>query len=172
MPIYLPTAKAYSPAPEGVHLGVLVDVIEHKNVTTTYMGKERIVDQVQLTFELDEYNNETGLRYLVSTRFTLSSSPKAGLVKFLEGWIGSKKVTPGLDLESLIGKAVMLTVEHNEKGDKTYANITNAMRTKDKLEPSGEYVRKNADYHGAPVNGVIPSGDDDTAPITDDDIPF
>lgn len=66
----------------------------------------------------------------IGRRFTASMSQKANLRKFIESWFGksfpSDEVASDFDLELLLGRKCLLNITHNEKGDKTYANIANA----------------------------------------------
>jgi hypothetical protein len=58
--------------------------------------------------------------------FTASMNEKANLRKLLHSWRGSTftdEEAEGFDVSSILGKACLLTVVENRKGDKVYSNI-------------------------------------------------
>lgn len=82
----------------------------------------------QITYEKD--GKELTGPMSIGRRFTASMSEKANLRKFIESWFGkrfpSDDDAAAFDLQKLLGYKCLLNVTHTEKGDKTYANISNA----------------------------------------------
>ena len=67
--------------------------------------------------------------FVVSGWYTISLNEKANLRAILEGWRGRSFTDDelgGFSLEDVLDKPCTLTVIHNAKGDKTYANIASA----------------------------------------------
>lgn len=66
----------------------------------------------------------------IGRTFTASMSEKANLRKFIEGWFGKQFPSDGaaeaFEFKQLLGRQCLLNVTHNERGGKTYANITSA----------------------------------------------
>jgi hypothetical protein len=67
----------------------------------------------------------------VSKKYTLSLGKKANLRSDLESWRG-KAFTPedlkGFDIGQLLGAACMVTIKHDKKGEKTYANVASVTK--------------------------------------------
>lgn len=165
--------KTYTPAPQGVHQAVCVDVIDKGVLEVTYSGKTKKQHKVSLAWQIDELRDD-GKRHIVYKRYTLSLNEKATLRKDLESWRGrafTHDEEMGFDVETIIGANCLLNVQHNAQADRTYANVVAVMplhRGMTKLSPSSDYVREQdrTDAQVAEANGNA-SGD-----ITVDDIPF
>lgn len=82
----------------------------------------------------------------IGKTFTASMSEKANLRKFIESWFGKKfpndAAAADFDCAALLGRKCLLNVTHNEKGDKTYANISAATPIPKGM--SAEYAQHNA----------------------------
>ena len=120
--------KAYSLAPEGQWQFVCVDGISlglHPN--PSFNGK--IEEKYALIFQIDEINPDTGKRFELAQRFTLTMGKKANLRKFLGQWRGRSytedEAKAGAPLAALEGVNGFVVVEHkpSKDGEKTYANI-------------------------------------------------
>lgn len=173
-------------APEGQFIAVCVDVVDLGMVETVWEGTKRMTAKCRVVFELGETRAD-GSRFLVSRRFTASLNEKAALRKFLEDWRG-KKFTPeelaGFDTEKLIGQPAVVQIVHNTSGDKTYDDLTVALRPMKGLaliKPSGKYVRVKDRPDTVPPTGngqpQPPAHSDADAPpraLEDDgsDLPF
>lgn len=124
MPIIVrePESK-FTPAPEGLYQAVCVDAIDLGIVNTQWGDKPK----VELRWQLDAENPDTGKRFEVRARYTASLNEKANLRKHLEMWRGRKftnEELQGFDLEKLIGVNCQLQVIHNLSDEgKTYANV-------------------------------------------------
>lgn len=140
------TAKGqgdFTPHPEtdGMVKGVIVDVTPPKTVETPYGPKEKF----RIVYETD-VKREDGTRFCVwSQGYTPSLNEKSGLRRDLRKILGrdlTAQECDEFDTESLVGKGVQLIVQHEVRGEKTYANIAHICPDKGKaLVPSGKYTR-------------------------------
>lgn len=127
--------------PEGVHNANCVQVIDLGTQTVTFKGEERQSRQVQLAFELADEKTSEGNAFVSYRKYTYSSSPKSNLMKDLRAWLGKDKVTGDFEMDTLLGKPAMITIEHSETERGTFANITNigglakGMKPKKPTEP-------------------------------------
>ncbi len=113
----------FTPAPEGLHQAVCVDVIDLGLVKTQWGEKHK----VELVWQLDQNNPETGKRFTVRKRYGLSLHSKAVLRMDLESWRG-KKFSPqeleGFDLEKLLGINGQVQVVHTLSDDgRIFGNV-------------------------------------------------
>lgn len=174
---------------EGEYVAVCVDTIDlgmHPN--PKFPGK--LQHKVALVFQLGE-NNPDGEPWEIATRFTNSMYESAYLRKFLGLWRGKsytdEEAEMGAPLHKLVGVNAVVTIEHNTKGEKTYANIL----TIRKFTPgqgqakiaARDYVRaeywekvKEAGGLKKPKPAAVGGGKDswDDVPLKDeeDDLPF
>ncbi len=130
-------SKSFAPAPEGVHQGVCVDVVD-LGVIPGFGGKPQ--HKAVIVWQIDEKRDD-GSRFLLFKKYTLSLNEKATLRKDLEAWRGrafSREEEMGFDVESVIGANCMVNVQHrpSQDGTKTYANIVS-------LTPLPKALRQN-----------------------------
>jgi hypothetical protein len=172
-------SATFTPAPEGVHQAVCVDVIDKGMVETKgFDGKPpRKKHMVSIAWQIDEVRDD-GKRFLVYRRYTLSLNEKASLRKDLESWRGRKFTRDeemGFDVEKLIGVNCMLNIQHNQSGEKTYANVVSVMPlhkslASTKLAPL-DYVRDEAQQ--AAETDAASNSHDEPPPHDDlDNVPF
>lgn len=179
MPIIAKAGKSFTPAPEGLHPAVCVDVVDLGMRETPWGEKHK----VQIRWQIEERQTDgdfEGQRYLVSQTYTLSIHQKAGLRRDLESWRGKRftdEEARGFDVERLLGANCQLNIAHNSGNDGTvYANvkaIVPAGRGSAKLEPEnytrqkdrpqehtngggrsrdGKYYDSDEGYHNGPVD--------------------
>src|SRR5688572_23597028 len=109
----------FTPAPEGVHHAVCVDVIAAWQVPRKDpKGEEYKRDEVTIVWQLDKQNPDNGnKRFQVRRIFGLSLSKKSQLRPFLESWRGraftDDELKNGFDVEKLIGVNCNLQIIHN-----------------------------------------------------------
>lgn len=164
-------SKNYTPAPEGTHQAICVDVIDLGMLPNTFKpGTTQ--HKINVVWQIDEVRDD-GKRHQVYKRYTLSLNEKANLRHDLESWRGrafTRDEEMGFDVEKLIGVNCLVNVQHNSKDGKTYANVKSVMpliRGMAKIGPV-DYKRHEPD---APPEEQAP--DDVTDPgMVDDDIPF
>lgn len=155
----------FTPAPEGLHQAVCVDVHDIGLQKTPWGEKHKVL----LVWQIDALNEQTGKRFDVRAYYTNSLSEKANLRRDLECWRArkfTKDELDGFDLEKLLGANCQLQIVHN-LGDEgqTYANVQAIVPYNSKLGPklqSQDYVRLQ-DRAKAQGNGTPqkPEGDDD-----------
>lgn len=131
-------------APEGTHIAICSGVIDLGTHAGEYMGKPRNRRMVRIVWELPDELLEGGggeaTPMTVAKHYTLSLSEKAALRHDLESWRG-RAFTPeecaGFDIAKLAGVPCLLTVVHEKKADKTYANIKTVSKV-----PKGTAVKQ------------------------------
>ena len=183
MPIIVKAGADFIPAPEGSHVGVLVDVVDLGFVSTTYNGKTESKEMVRLVWQIAETRPDNGKRFTVSRQYNRSVHKKATLRRDLESLRGRAFTDAELkefDLETLIGSSSLLNVVHVTRDGVTYANVSSVMqlpkgmtqlqprdyvRAKDRKEQNGAFhdsgPEKSEELKEAPPDG-----------ISDDDVPF
>lgn len=170
MPIYVSdSGKDFKPAPEGLHPAVCVDVVD-KGMVTGQFGTQH---KIQLRWQLEERDSESGKRFMVVSTYTASLNEKATLRKVLESWRGRKFTADELekfDLETLVGANCQIQIAHNIKdGGRTYANvqaIVRAAKGVPALRPE-EYVRDvDRPKDGQPVETPM------SHPSDEEEVPF
>jgi len=115
--------KDYTPAPEGLHQAVCIDVVD-LGIQKTQFGDQV---KIEVRWVIEEIDPKTQKQYMVLRRFTPSLHKKASLRAVLESWRGRKftdEELKGFDIEKLIGANCQLQVCHNISSDgDTYANV-------------------------------------------------
>lgn len=120
-------------AEAGTHTAICNMVVDLGMQETTYMGTPTTKHQCFVRWELPnervEYEKDgqkiNGPMSIGKT-YTLSLSEKANLRKDLESWRGrvfTEAELAGFDLFNLLGHACQLSIVHETKNNKTYANI-------------------------------------------------
>jgi hypothetical protein len=159
--------SSFTPAPEGLHHAVCVDVVDLGIVPSSFGDKHK----VRIVWQIEEENIETRRRFEARKQFNLSLHEKATLRKDLESWRGRKFTDDelkGFDLEKLIAANCQIQVVHDIGEDASiWANVqavVPAPKNVAKLAPL-DYTRMK-DRPMERGNGQSPK------PITDEDIPF
>lgn len=126
------TGATFTPAPEGQHLAVAVDVINLGEKMESYMGQAaKAVPKVAIVYQIDETNPDTGKRFEIAVEKTLAMGQTAGLRKWLGNWRGKQYSdeearNTGAPLHKLVGVQCLLTVEHKtSKNGRLYAFASN-----------------------------------------------
>jgi hypothetical protein len=145
----LPNASKFEPTPEGSHAAVCCRIIDLGTQQSTFSGKVTMKRQVMLVFELfSEERRHDGRPHTISKVYTWSMSEKATLRQDLEAWRGRKFTNDdfgryGFSLESLLGKACLITVMQEHKNGETYARISSITRLPKSMTvggPEGETI--------------------------------
>jgi len=156
----------YATPPEGLHQAVCVDVVDLGDQDTPWGSKPKI----EIRWQLDEVNPETGKRFEIRNRYTNSLHEKAALRQTLETWRGKKftaQELKGWDLEKLLGVNCQVQVVH-KPGDegRVWANVqavVPAAKGAVKLRAQ-DYVRQ--------IDREDVAGNGHAKKEGDDDIPF
>jgi hypothetical protein len=104
--------KDFTPAPEGLHQAVCVDVVDLGMQETQWGPKQK----VRIVWQIETENPETKKPFQVSQQYTLSLNEKSNLRHHLEAWRGrkfTKDELEGFDLEKLIEANAQVQVTHN-----------------------------------------------------------
>lgn len=151
--------------------------------TAQYGAKHKVLITFEIT-EVMQKGEHAGKRFQISKRYTNSLNEKSQLRKDLEAWRGkpfTADEVKGFDLDKLIGANCFLNIVHEQKGDRTYANIkaimkvpngTPMMKPETPFDPANppDWVKK------IQAQAVDPSAKNGHAeqepPIGDDEIPF
>jgi hypothetical protein len=117
------TGTEYRPAPEGLHQGVCVDVVD-LGLEKTQWGEKH---KVRIMWQIDKHDAETDKRFIVTKKYTISLHEKSNLTRDLESWRGRKfsaEEKSGFDLEKLLGANCQLQIVQNlADSGRTYANV-------------------------------------------------
>ena len=167
-------SKSFTPAPQGTHQAVCVDVIDLGMVAGSYQGKPNVRHKIDVAWQIDETRDD-GKRFVVYKRYTLSLGDKARLRADLESWRGrafTDAELRGFDVETVKGANCLINIAHNTKGDKTYANVVSVMpliKGMAKLLPVG-YERRTKEAAAQEDSHVDEPLHDEV--IDEDTIPF
>jgi hypothetical protein len=121
-------SQTFTPAPEGVHQAVCVDVID-LGVIPGFQGKPQ--HKIDVVWQIAETRDD-GKRYELYKRYTLSIHEKANLCIDLTSWRGRPFTTAEavmFDVETIKGANCLINVQHKPSADgkKTYANVMTVM---------------------------------------------
>lgn len=166
------------PAPEGLHQAVCVDVEELGEQTDQFGTKEKGL----ITWQIAETHPETGKRFLVSRKYTVSLHVMSALRKDLEMWRGKKYTKAeikGYDPEKLIGANAQIQVVHKILDDGRVFSIVQAIVPAQKGVAKmvvEDYTRKKDRPDAAtktPTSAALRASGFGATPADDsDDVPF
>lgn len=120
------SGEHFEQAPAGNHITRCIRLIDLGTQHGEYQGKPLIRNQVLLTWELCNELMADGRPFTVSRFYTNSLNEKANLRADLESWRGrafSPEELARFDLQTILGKACMLNVVHNDKGKAQVSSI-------------------------------------------------
>ena len=174
MPIIASYTKGdYSPAPEGLHQAVCIDVVDQGMKQTAWGEKHK----VQVRWALDQIDEKNGRAFMVTASYTLSLHKKALLRQHLEAWRGrkfSEEELQGFDLEKLIGVNCQLQIVHSLGDEGTvYSNVQAVVplgKGMTKMPVPPDYVRvcnreQQPRSAGRATPGGVMEADLDTTPF-------
>ena len=119
---------AYEPIAEGTHTAVCDTIIDlGKQVGLEEFGG-KVVPKVWIGWLVtDEVDENGGMKEKhIGRIYTASLDKKSNLRKDLEAWRGkpfTEEELAGFDMDNLLGTGCMITVAHEQKGDKTREQI-------------------------------------------------
>lgn len=160
------SGSSFPPVAQGLYRSICVFIIDigtqynekHKNSShKVYLGFELPDETIEL-----EIDGKTEIKRRLQSRiFTLSLSDKANLKPFLETWRSTgftKEELEGFDISKLLGAPAEIQILHETKGDKTYANLTTAIRYKgDKITPEQEPTLYIIEDNGVNIPESVPN---------------
>jgi len=188
---------SFDPVPEGMHHAVCYGVYD---LGTQYSEKfdshaHKMLIQWEIPGERIDVERDgvkMNLPRAISKIYTVSLNEKANLRKDLQAWRGkafTETELKGFDLKNILGKNCMLQVIHNQKDNKTYANITTLtplpkgstpLKAENPLRFYSINDHRGAIPEGTPewVENIIKAGDEwasmgnGSQYVPDDDVPF
>lgn len=124
----------FTPAPEGTHFGVCDMVVDLGQQKTTYQGVESVKHQIYIRWQIPEerveWTDGDGKKQegpvVIGKTYTASLGEKANLRKDLQSWRGrafTQEELAKFDVSRLLGVGATISIVHNHKDGKTYANI-------------------------------------------------
>lgn len=139
MEIPAPNERQFEIAPAGTHKAICYRVIDLGTQEGSFQGKPKKQHKILVSWELPEEKMEDGRPFTVSQSYTWSMSEKATLRKHLEAWRGVKFTDAdfgpgGFNIKKIVGLGCLLTLVHNERDDKTYANIVSISKVMKGME--------------------------------------
>jgi hypothetical protein len=118
-------SEAFELAPDGTQPAVLSVIANLGRVASEFNGESKIRPIIGLVWVLAEPGSDGGELSIQET-LTLSFHEKSKLYSRLCALNGGKPPSDGQEIESFLGKAVLLTIAHTQKGERTYANVATA----------------------------------------------
>jgi hypothetical protein len=136
----------FIPAPAGTFAAVCVDVIDLGLMANQFRPESAPQPKIRVVWQLAERMPE-GRPYLVSRMYTLSLHDRSTLRQHIEAWVGplSAAQLEGFDVETLIGRASLLSIVQTERDGTVFANVDSVLRLPKNMPVpviDGEYVRK------------------------------
>lgn len=142
-------------APSGNHIAICTGVVDFGLQPGSAMypdPKQQVYLRFELPTEIVTYTKdgkEVSGPMSIGRKFTASMSTKANLRKFIESWFGksfpSDDLASDFDLKLLLGRKCLLNIKHQEKGDKTYANLSDATPIPKGMQ--ADYKQQNASIY-------------------------
>lgn len=133
------SGKDFKKVPPGCHFAICNMVVDLGIQESTYQGQARSQHKIYLRWEVpdERVSYEKDGKTIegpcsIGVTYTLSLSEKANLRKVLENWRGkpfTAEELRGFDITNVAGKCCQIMVQHDTKGDRTYANVTGVMGT-------------------------------------------
>lgn len=123
---YLPEPTTFELPPAGTHLAICYRVLD---LGTQPGGQYGPQHKIMIAWELPDEAMEDGRPFSVTGWYTWTMGEKSNLRKMLQGWRGKPfdasdfKGPNRFDIKNILGKPCLITIVHNDVGEKTYANV-------------------------------------------------
>ena len=124
----------FKQVPAGLHLARCYRIIDLGTQRTEFDGQEKHQRKIMLGWELhgkdddgEELVTERGDPLAIFKNYTLSWSEKANLRIDLQNWRNKPFTDTEMrrfDIQSILGAWCMLTITHENRNEKTYANVS------------------------------------------------
>lgn len=132
------TNQEFKRVPEGNHTARCFRIVDLGTQETTFNGEAKLSHKIIVFWELNgeaddglPLATDDGKPFTVSKQYTMSLGKKANLRADLESWRGqafTDEELKGFDISKLLGAYCMVTVKHEQSGDKTYVNVASVAR--------------------------------------------
>lgn len=124
----------FTPAPEGTHFGACDMVVDLGKQKTSFQGVDSVKHQIYVRWQIPgeriEWTDGNGEKkegpVVIGKTYTASLGEKSNLRKDLQSWRGrafTEAELKGFDISKLLGVGATISIVHNHKEGKTYANI-------------------------------------------------
>lgn len=134
----------FTPPPAGTFPAICCRVIDLGTQSTSFKGEEKHQHKVMLSWELkgDDTIMDDGRPMTIHQRYTWSMHEKATLRRQLEAWLGRKFSDAdfgagGFDIRKLLGMSCLISIVHEDRGDKVYANVGSVMKLPKAMPTAG-----------------------------------
>lgn len=124
------TGGDFTPPPSGTHLAICYRVIDLGTQQVEWQGQTKRQRKIMLSWELAEEPMEDGQPFTVHQRYTFSSHERSIFRQHLEAWRGRAFTEAelcggegGFEIKNVLGVPCLLTIIHEDKNGRTYANI-------------------------------------------------
>jgi len=96
--------------------------------------------KIRFVFESEELL-EDGRPFRLTDQFNCTLHEKSKLKPFLDSWgVELVKTDSGYDMEaSCVGKCALVNITHDDRGERTWANISSIMPGQKNVQPSGDF---------------------------------
>lgn len=172
------TGNVHTPAPQGVHQAVCVDIVDMGLQKQKFGNEpERQVRKIRIVWQLDEIDETKGRRFVVSKWYTASLHEKATLRKDLQSWRGrpfTSEELKGFDLDKILGSNCQINIVHKQKEDGgTFGAIEAVMPLAKGMTKIGpvDYVREQ-DRPKDETNDSHEPTDEEMQQAIEDSVPF
>jgi len=124
-----PTGNDFAPPPAGTHPAICYRFIDLGTQMVEWQGTRKTQRKVLIGWELPTELMEDGRPFTLTRRYTWSMSEKSNLRHDLESWRGKAFTNDDFagpdrfNIKNILGKACLLSVVHETKDGKTYANL-------------------------------------------------
>lgn len=188
----------YTPVPEGTHQAICNMMVDLGLQETNFGHKHQVYIRWELPDERLKWKDQDGYDregpMTIGQTYTLSLSDKANLRRDLQSWRGkafTKEELDGFDISKILGAPCQVTVTHNVKGPKTYANVTGIAgwpkglpakqaenplllydNDTDTYDDLPEWLQKKIDTRLVTHEELADQDDPNMGPDLDDSIPF
>jgi hypothetical protein len=129
------SGNSIDPVEEGLHQAIcfrMYDLGTQYNETFGTKGRKVLLmwELPGQRIQIERDGEKLDLPRAASKQYTMSLHKKANLRHDLESWRGKKFTQDeldGFDITKVLGANCTLQIQHETKGEKTYANITNVL---------------------------------------------
>lgn len=120
------TGGNVTPVPPGTYMARCCAVIDLGTQTSTFSGETKSRRTIRIAWELAGPKAADGKPMMIGRMYGLSLHEKASLRKDLQAWRGrpfTEDELKGFEMKNVLGKACMVTVVHEKKGNDTHDNV-------------------------------------------------
>lgn len=116
--------------PPGTHLAVCYRIIDLGTQEKKFKGVVSLKRLIRIQWELPNKLTNEGKPFVVTNRYTLSSSKKSILRQHLEAWLGrsfTEQEFGAFDISEMLRKGCLLNIAHDSSEGEIYVNVKSVM---------------------------------------------